>query len=85
MNDWVTIAYNVGPVEIAVLRDRFEGEGIAYFVKDENNPYIFSGTGNWGNPFGGIKIQVRESDKERALEILKDTGYLDDPTPLRQV
>ena len=85
MNDWVTIASNVGPVEIAVLKDRFEGEGIAYFVKGENNPYIISSSTNWGSPFGGIEIQVRENDKQRALEILKETGYLDDSSPLRRV
>lgn len=86
MNDWVTVASNVGPVEIAVLKDRFEEEGIAYFIKDENNPYIFSGGNNaFGGFFGGIKIQVRENDKERALEILKETGYLDDPSALRTV
>lgn len=70
MNDWVTIAYYVNPVEIAVLKDRFEEEGIACFVKEENSAYQFSTN-------GGTKIQVRENDKERALEILKETGYLE--------
>jgi hypothetical protein len=70
MNDWVTIGYYVGPVELAVLKDRFNEEGILYFVKDENGVYQFSTN-------GGIKIQVRESDKERALEIMKETGYLE--------
>lgn len=70
MNDLVTIAYNVGLVEIAVLKDRFEEEGILCFVKDENSVYPMS-------LYGGTKIQVQESDKERALEIMKETGYLE--------
>lgn len=68
MNDWVTVAYNVGPVQMAVLKDRFEEEAIEYFVKDEYSPY---------EKFvaGGTKIQVRENDVRRAGEILKETGY----------
>ncbi len=70
MNTWVTVGFHVGPVEMTVLKDRFEDEGIPYFVKDENNVYPLT-------TFGGAKVQVREEDKERALEILKETGYLE--------
>ena len=35
--------------------------------------------------WGGVKLQVKESDSERATEILKDAGYLKEkdfqPTP----
>jgi len=70
MNNLVTIAYNVGPVQMAVLKDRFDEEGIAYFIKDENSVYPIS-------LYGGTKIQVQETDEARALEILKETGYLE--------
>jgi hypothetical protein len=69
MNDWVTVASNTGPVEIAVLKDCFEEEDIEYFLREQNSPYQFATM--------GLKIQVRESDKERALEILKETGYIE--------
>jgi hypothetical protein len=69
MNDWITIADKVSPVELAVLKDYFEENGIEYFVKEQNSPYQFATM--------GLKIQVRESDKERALEILKETGYIE--------
>jgi hypothetical protein len=70
MDDLVTIAFNVGPVEMAVLKDRFEVEGIVYLIKDENSVYPMA-------LYGGTKIQVQESDKERALQIMKETGYLE--------
>jgi hypothetical protein len=72
MNDWITVAYNVGPVEMAVLQDRFEEEGIPFVTTGGNSAYPSISAVQ-----GGIKIQVPESDEERALEILKETGYLE--------
>lgn len=43
MNDWITIAYQVGPVEIAVLKDRFEEEGIPFVISEKilyTHPYL---------------------------------------------
>jgi|GEM_PF-5948302 len=72
MNDWITIAYHVGPVEMAVLKDIFDEEGIPFVTTGGNSPYPSISAVQ-----GGIKIQVPESNKERALEILKETGYLE--------
>jgi hypothetical protein len=63
------------PYELAILRSRLESENIECFVKDELtvqvNPF-------YSNAIGGIKLQVRESDLQRAIVILKETRYLDD-------
>jgi hypothetical protein len=72
MNDWITIAYNVGPVEMAVLNDRFEEEGIPFVITGGNSAYPSIAAVQ-----GGTKIQVPKSDEQRALEILKETGYLE--------
>jgi hypothetical protein len=72
MNDWVTIATFTYPHEAAILRGRLESEGIECNAKDENtvsaNPF-------YSNAIGGVKIQVKESDVERANEIVKDYYY----------
>jgi hypothetical protein len=70
-------------MEVAVIRGRLESEGIACFVQDEltvqANPF-------YSNAIGGVKLQVRQSDMRRAIEILEEGGYLKEadfrPTPL---
>ncbi len=61
--------------EVAVIRGRLESEGIICFVQDELtvqvNPF-------YSNAIGGVKLQVRESDLEQTIEILKEAGYIQD-------
>ena len=61
--------------EVAIVRGRLESEGIVCFVKDELtvqvNPF-------YSNAIGGVKLQVMESDLPRAIEILKEAGYIKD-------
>jgi type III secretory pathway lipoprotein EscJ len=61
------------PMELAVLRTRLEADGIECLVLDEltvqANPL-------YSNAVGGVKLQVRESDIQKAVEILKDGGYI---------
>jgi hypothetical protein len=70
---FITVLTATYGYEIAVIRGRLESEGIACFVKDELtvqvNPF-------YSNAIGGVKLQVRESDLNQALEILKETGYI---------
>jgi hypothetical protein len=65
----VTIATFTYPNELFVIKGRFDAEGIEYFTADENtiavNPFL-------SNAIGGIKLNVREGDVNRALEILKE-------------
>jgi len=72
---FVTVLTAMYGSEIAVIRGRLESEGITCFAKDELtvqvNPF-------YSNAIGGVKLQVRESDLNRAIEILKETGYIVD-------
>jgi Zn finger protein HypA/HybF involved in hydrogenase expression len=59
--------------EVAIVRSRLESEGILCFVQDELTAQVapfYSGA------IGGVKLQVRESDLNQAIEILKETGYI---------
>jgi len=72
---FVTVLTFTFASELAIVRGRLESEGIACSVKDELmiqvNPLA-------SNAFGGVKLQVLESDLPRAIEILKETGYIKD-------
>jgi len=72
-NNFVTVLTFTYPYEVAIIRSRLESEGIECFVQDELtvqvNPF-------YSNAIGGIKLQVRESDLERTIEILKEAGYI---------
>ena len=82
MDQFVTIRTFTYAMDLAVIRGKLESEGIECFAQDEmmaqTNPL-------YSNAIGGIKLQVRRSDAERATEVLKEGGYLsgtDQPTPL---
>ena len=72
---FVTVFTYTYVYEGAILRSRLESEGITCFVKDELmaqvNPF-------YSNAIGGIELQVLESDLPRAVEILKEAGYIKD-------
>ena len=65
--------------EIAVIRSRLESEGITCFVQDELtvqvNPF-------YSNAIGGVKLQVLSRDLSRAIEILKEAGYIFGENPV---
>ncbi|MDR2621822.1 MAG: DUF2007 domain-containing protein [Dysgonamonadaceae bacterium] len=72
---FITVLTATYGYEIAVIRSRLEAEGITCFIKDEFtvqvNPF-------YSNAIGGVKLQVKESDLNQAIEILKETGYIKD-------
>jgi hypothetical protein len=72
---YITVLTFTYPHELAVIRGRLESEGIECFVKDELtvqvNPF-------YSNAIGGVKLQVKESDLEKAMEILRETGSITD-------
>lgn len=72
MNDWITVATFTYPHQSAILKGRLESEGIQCFIKDEN---IVNANPFYSNAVGGVKVQVRENDAERASEIVKDYFY----------
>ena len=59
--------------EVAIVRGRLESEGVTCFVQDELTAQIHP---FYSNAIGGVKLQVRESDLNQALDILKETGYI---------
>lgn len=72
---FITVLTATYGYEIAVIRGRLESEDITCFVKDELtvqvNPF-------YSNAIGGVKLQVKESDLNHAVKILKETGYIKD-------
>jgi len=71
----ITILTFTYPQELAIVRGRLESEGIECFVQDELTVQVNL---LYSNAIGGIKLQVRESDAAKALEILKSLGYIQD-------
>ncbi|MDR0811205.1 MAG: DUF2007 domain-containing protein [Paludibacter sp.] len=62
----VTILTVNYPSDMYVIRAKLESEGIECFAKDEMTAQVFP-----TSAIGGVKLQVLESNAERALEILK--------------
>ena len=70
----VTVAAFHSQPEFLLARTRLESAGIECFAYDENMLRI----GGWhSHIFGGIKLQVCESDAQDAMAILQLTAPLD--------
>ena len=69
----ITVVTFVYPHELGIPQSLLESEGIECFVRDEFtiNVHPF-----YSNAIGGIKLQVRESDAQRALKILIEGGFI---------
>ncbi len=64
-----TIAVFEFTADVHILKGKLESEGIEVFLKDEN---ILNSDPLISHAVGGVKLQVHESQKERALEIYND-------------
>ena len=66
-DDWVTVRTCVWGHEADLLRSVLEGSGIEVFIPDERmgslRPHLLLGT-------GGVRLQVRASDVDRATGVL---------------
>lgn len=62
-----TLAAFNQPMEAYMLISRLEGNGIPAFLRDEYMVAI-----DWlaANAIGGVKVDVRDEDYERALELI---------------
>jgi len=65
--------------EAIVAKGRLEAEGVFCFLKDELTVQILP---FHSNAVDGIKLQVREDDFDRAVEILKESDYANEEEPL---
>jgi hypothetical protein len=75
LDNWITIKTFTLPTEVVVLRGRLESEGIECFVQNELITQI---NPLYSNAIGGVQLQVKESDLQNAIAILKEGGYLTD-------
>jgi DNA-directed RNA polymerase subunit RPC12/RpoP len=71
----VTVVSFFYPNEAGVPRSLLESEGIECFIFDENTISVHP---FYSNAIGGIRLQVRESDAQRAAEILKEGGFINE-------
>ncbi len=71
MNDWITILTFYQPHEAHVAAGYLEDNGIETFVKDEITAQL---QGYMSNAMGGVKLQVRESQLEKVLPLLREVG-----------
>lgn len=68
-NKFFTLGAFEFPADVQIIKGRLESEGIEVFLKDENtinSDPLISGA------IGGVKLQVKTSDKERALKIYNE-------------
>ena len=61
--------------EAMIVRGRLESEGIPCMIQNELISQIAP---FYSDNFGGIKLQVNESDVPQAMEILKEAGYIEE-------
>ena len=70
--EFYTLAAFEYVANVQIIKGKLESEGIEVFLLDENtlntDPMI-------SNALGGVKIQVRAEDKERALEIYNEIRH----------
>ena len=69
MADLVQILDFAFPPDAYVAKSYLESEGIEVFLRDEISSLVF-------NVNGGVKLMVSEEQKDRAVELLKEGGFL---------
>ena len=60
--------------EISIIKNLLEREAIRYNIQGET---INSSAGIAASGIRGLEVQVQEKDRERAMKILSETGFLD--------
>ncbi len=77
-DDFVTIMTFTYPMELAILKGRLEADGIECRVLNELTVQVIP---FYSNAIGGIDLQVKKSDVQQAIEILRESNYLKDEHP----
>jgi len=75
VNNWITILSFTYPHEAHLAKTKLESEGFEVMIKDELTVQVDN---FYSNAIGGVKLQVSENDYDRALQVLKDSGYIID-------
>src|SRR5579863_6409983 len=68
----ITVATFTYPHQAGLLRSMLEAEGIECFTKGENT---ITAQPFYSNAIGGVRMEVKETDVERANKIVKDYYY----------
>jgi len=72
MENWETVLTFTYPYEAHLAQGFLESNGVESFLKDEMTVQVQSLI---SNAVGGVKLQVRIEDMDKARSILKDGGY----------
>lgn len=72
-NELVTIRKFTLSEDIPIVKSILDSENIYYFFKNELSVQVHPGH---SSALGGIQLQVRKKDAERAFSILKEAGYI---------
>jgi hypothetical protein len=69
MNDLITLKSYMSPHELLVDRSKLESFGIQCFTRDEMTAQVLN---FYSHLKGGIQLQVKKGDLQKAREILGD-------------
>ena len=78
MSAWITVLSFPLPHQAHLVKTLLESEDIEVMIADEMTVQV---NNFYSNAVGGVKLQVREENLERALQLLKDHAYLAEPAP----
>jgi len=73
MDNWITVLTMTLPQDTYMVQGYLGSEGIESQLKDELTAQVYN---FYSNAIGGVKIQVKESDYEKARLLLQKGGYL---------
>jgi len=76
MNQFITIANFQYPHQAHIIQSKLEAAGIEVFLKDE---LTVQSHNFLSNAVGGVKLQVKASDAEEAIKLLKEMGINVEP------
>ncbi|MDL2256927.1 hypothetical protein LJC06_01820, partial [Bacteroidales bacterium OttesenSCG-928-I14] len=60
--------------DVLPVRMRLDAESIEYWMLDELTAQVTA----YAAAIGGIRLQIREKDTQKVIEILKEMGYVDE-------
>lgn len=73
IDPYITVLTVTYPQELAVVRARLESEEIECEVQNELTTQIAP---YYSDAIGGVKLQVKQSDVAKAVQLLKEWGYI---------
>lgn len=76
MDNWITVITFVYPQEAYLAKSMLENYEIEVFIKDELTTQV---NNFYSTAIGGVKLQVPLEDRDRALKLLQEAGYINEP------